>query len=279
MKIQYLILAISFGLYLLLSIIPSFESFGSIFLIIAMVISCSAPQFFRKKLKLSWDEFKKNHTEELIARSLEITPDIKIFVQDLLNDARDRILANKIPLEKIQFILLSKDYQNVNFVRIQGGLNGSPVNSIYQFSYPEGMAPTNEISKSNQVYEDDNDSFILLKNATFSDDGKLVDFIAEYPSKADHELPDALLSSSKFETIKNPSLVIPEFDSNEKIVCECGELIKFSELKNCTSKLHSKFEFYLAIGEKCKVCQLNPFVLINSPGNEKIPDGLEKIFQ
>ncbi len=245
-----------------------------------LLLMCVAPQLMRKFFTKKWEVFKTAHTRTVIEQESANINDLKIFVQDLINDTRERLLDNKVALEKIQFMLLSNDYKNVQFVRSQGGTRGVPLSSVYQFEFPEGMGPVGPQANYGKsgIPEDDNDSFVLLRNATFDDEGSLSEFTAEYPSKDDFQLPEALLGASKFSSVEDPRVVIPSFQNNTRILCECGEPIKFSEMKSCTSALHNNFEFYLVIGEKCK-CGLNPFVLFNSPGNEKIPDGLRPVFE
>ncbi|UYP43798.1 hypothetical protein NEF87_000083 [Candidatus Lokiarchaeum ossiferum] len=256
------------------------EANSTFILIPVFLIMCMGPQFLRSFFTKRWEKFKLAHTKTVLEQERTNIQDLKTFIQDLINDTRERLLDNKVTLDKIQFVLVSNDYENVQFIRSQGGTRGQPLSSVYQFSYPEGMGPSNVQSNYGKsgIPEDDNDSFVLLKNATFDDDGTLSEYLAEYPSKNDFQLPEALLGVSKFTSVDDPRVVIPSFQSNSRILCECGEPIKFTEMKSCSSALHNNFEFYLVIGEKCK-CGLNPFVLFNSPGNAQVPDGLKPIFE
>jgi hypothetical protein len=269
------------GIYFISMSIPSLEGIQTYIMWPFMFGLCLLPKLVGNLLKKSWEKFKATYQSEVLELESENRENLTIFTQDVLNDTRERLLNQHIALEKFQFILFGDEYDNVRFLRTQQTAKGAVPESIFQFEYPEGMAPRGTPAKygRSEIPEDEaNDEFIVLKNAQFNEEGEIQEFSVHYLTPGDEDLVEALLNASKFEPVDAPVAMMPTFYENDRIECTCNELIKLKDLKNCTSKLHANFEFYLAVGEKC-TCGKNPFVLINSPGNERIPEGLHPIFK
>jgi hypothetical protein len=275
--VQMIFYIISIGAYFILaSIDPGNRTY---YLIGSFAIICAGPYLVRKVLQGRWDRFQKEHGPEIM-KSLEPEIDnVKRFIQDVLDDTRDRLLNQSIPLDRFQFVLLSESYQNLKFVRSQAGAGDSLPKSVFQFEYPPGMQPVaNKSYGASGIIEDDtHDEFLLLQNPEFSDDGEIVNFHIEIANTKQESLIENLLNVSKFQTVTQPELVMPNFDSPANIACSCGDPIHFDSMKTCVSPLHSNFEFYLIIGHKCG-CGKKPYILVNSPGNESVPEGLKPIF-
>ena len=83
---------------------------------------------------------------------------------------------------------------------------------------------------------------------------------------------------SEFKDVENPDDVISEIDLSTIINAKCGHSFHLKTMKSCISPLHSEYEFYLITGEQCE-CRTNPYLLVNSPGNKTIPEGLKKLFE
>ncbi|RLI65996.1 MAG: hypothetical protein DRO88_03090 [Promethearchaeia archaeon] len=249
-------------------------------LIPIFLLMCLGPQLMRTLLTKRFEKFRAAHEAKVVESQYENIQEVKIFIQDVIDDVRDRLLTNNVSLEKIQFILFSKGYSNVQFMRNQGGTRGSPLRSVYQFQYPDGMGPqvVHNYGSSGIQEDEENDLFIFIQNAKFNDDGQLVEFQQLIPPKSEYRLPEGLLNVSDFSHVENPSLIIPNFDKFDGIHCECGHKVHLKSMKECRSTLHDNFEFFLIIGEKCTSCGKNPYALFNSPGNANIPGGLKRIF-
>ncbi len=280
-QFSFIFYGIGFAAFLIITAInPAYQTYA---LIAMLLLSCFGPQLIKMLLSRRWEAFKVQFLPAVTEQEQQTIDVIRHFIQDVLTDIRERLLERKIPLERVNFQLYYDKYQCVQFVRAQTNRQGQPTGvSIYQFEYPEGMGPAKipaTYGKSGIVEDDANDLFILLKQAQFNDEGALVRFTEEYPEKPQYDLPEALLGTSKFENVKEPHLVLPFFKKNTDVKCSCGESVSFDELKTCHSLLHNDFEFYLGIGKKCKKCGKNPFILLNSPGNASIPDGIRKIFE
>ena len=246
-----------------------------------MIGVCVLPQLISKLFKKNWEKFKDTYQSEVLSMETDNRENLKIFIQDILNDTRDRLLTGNIPLEKFQFVLFADDYANVRFLRTQQTTKGQAPDAVYQFEYPEGMVPRGSPAKygRSEIPEDEaNDEFIVLRDAQFNEEGEIQEFSVHYLTPEDEDLVEALLNASKIESVVTPEAMMPSFYNNDRIECSCHSLVKLKDLKTCTSRLHANFEFYLAVGEKC-TCKKNPFVMFNSPGNEKIPEGLHPIFK
>ncbi len=276
---QLIISTVSIGAYFLLATL--FSSYGTYFLIGSFVLMCFGSQGMRIFLQKQWDKFQKAHEAEIIEHSYSEIQDIKQFVQDVLDDTRERLLNQSLPLERFQFILFSNDYQNVVFVKNQVGQQGGPIKAIYQFQYPEGMGGMAPASYGDTSVSKDieHDEFILLQKAAFSDDGALTEFSVKTADDDTAHLVELLLNNSEFRSVDSPEVVIPTFNELQtEIQCSCGDFIQMDSMKTCISPLHNNFEFYMIVGKKC-TCGKNPFMIINSPGNRSIPEGLRKIFE
>ena len=273
------IMVISMGLYFLLQSIPNVNT--TTIMIPIFLVMCIGPQLIKTLIEKKFSKFKLEYMQAIVDEQQENIQDVRIFIQDIMDDVRDRLISQKVALEKIQFVLFSEGYTNVRFVRNQGGTRGSPLRSIYQFEYPEGMGPvvSSQYGKSGIPEDDHNDMFIYLKKAEFDEEGRLATFTQEIPSKSNYKLPEALLNASEFTEVDQPDLVIEDFANYDKIQCECGNNIQLYDMKTSRSTLHNDFEFYLMIGKKCTECGKNPYVLCNSPGNAEIPTGLKIIFE
>ncbi|WP_457557451.1 hypothetical protein [Candidatus Harpocratesius sp.] len=274
-----ILMVISMALYFILGTIFGQES-SKTWVIPIFLLMCIGPQFLRSWLTKRFEKFKNTYNSEIFEIQSENIQDVRIFIQDIIDDVRDRLISNNVALEKIQFVLFSDGYTNVSFVRNQGGTRGSPLRAVYQFEYPEGMGPatSHQYGISGIPEDDENDLFIFLKNAKFDEEGRLNEFKQVFPAKSDYRLPEALLNASEFSTVDQPDLVIPDFHTFDKIRCECDKSIQLKSMKSSQSTLHDNFEFYLLIGENCPKCKKNPYILLNSPGNESIPSGLKNIF-
>ncbi|MHA2001904.1 MAG: hypothetical protein ACTSVU_07440 [Promethearchaeota archaeon] len=265
------------GLYFLLQWI--FPSAGTYLMIGMMLLVCVVPTILTKMLQGRWKKFTVLRTPEIKEIENENLVVLKTYIQEILDDIRERLLALNYDLSQINFMLYSDDYDNVKLVRIQQGTRGRLDNTVLRFEYPEGMEPKPKSTYGTSgIQEDDtNDQFILLKNAQYSYDGKLETFSQNIASDIEEKMIEQLLSISEFSNVEDKSLVLDE-DVSKQIVCDCGNQVSIADLKTATSNLHNDYEFYLIVGKKCE-CGKNPYVLFNSPGNEKIPDGLKKLFE
>lgn len=254
---------------------------GSYIMIPLMLVFCIAPQLIRSLMMKKWHAFKNEHDQELNESQSEKVGELKIFIQDLIDDTRDRLISNKVSVKGIQFVLYSKDYDNIVFVHEQQVQAGSGKQFVIRFLGLEGEEQEDTIStygKSGIPEDDENDQFIILKNARFNDESILTEYDASFLPRDEDEFIEALLGGSKFNDVDNPEYIIPNFKSYNDIKCKCGESILFQGLKTCESILHKNYEYYLIIGKKCEKCNTNPFILFNSPGNKEIPSGLSSIF-
>ncbi len=246
-----------------------------------VLVFCILPNSLRTLMMKKWTAFKNEHNQEIIEMNKESIEEIKIFIQDLIDDTQDRLLSNKISVQGIQFLLYSKDYTNLVFVREQVSKLGE-TQFLVHFANPEGMdqgTVSSTYGKSGIPEDDENDQFIVLNSAVFNDEGLLKEYKQTFIPKDRDAFVEALLGGSKFHDVDNPEYVISNFKENENIKCECGETIKFQDFKSCESILHEQFEYYLIIGEKCTKCRKNPFIIFNSPGNKEIPSGLKSLFE
>ncbi|QEE16648.1 hypothetical protein DSAG12_02478 [Promethearchaeum syntrophicum] len=276
--ISMVIMAVSMGIFIAVS---TWAPDASTYVMIPMfLIICLLPNTLRTLMMKKWQKFKVEHNSEFIEMKKDTIEDIRIFIQDLINDTQDRLISNKISVQGIQFLLYSKDYDNLVFVRQQESKLGES-QFLVHFTDPEGIGQgmASTYGKSGIPEDDANDQFIVLKNAEFDDEGLLKEYNQYLLPKEKDPFVEALLGGSKFNDVDNPEYVIANFKENDDIKCNCGEPVKLQDFKSCESILHEHFEYFLIIGEKCTTCRKNPFILFNSPGNKEIPSGLKQLFE
>jgi hypothetical protein len=190
-------------------------------------------------------------------------------------------------LQAVRVVLLSQEYENLTFINTQKGR--SSLNYVMEFKYDPGMEPypvpgapnakgiTTTIPKlpAGKI----EDTFVLLKKTHFNDEGTLTNYEIYFPPHELYPNIENLLNNTEFNPVDGPQDIIPSFTNNTQIFCDCGESIKFVEMKYCISKdpKFPGFEFYLAIGQKCG-CGKTPYVLFPSPGNKDIPADLKDLF-
>ena len=86
-----------------------------------------------------WNVFKEKNKTILREKNNDDMENLHTFIQEIIDDVRDRLLANKLPLQLVNFVLFSKQYHNVKLVREQN-INGT-ITCIYELEYPEGVTP------------------------------------------------------------------------------------------------------------------------------------------
>ena len=86
-----------------------------------------------------WNVFKEKNKTILREKNNDDMENLHTFIQEIIDDVRDRLLANKVPLQLVNFVLFSKQYHNVKLVREQN-INGT-ITCIYELEYPEGVTP------------------------------------------------------------------------------------------------------------------------------------------
>jgi len=274
-------------LYFVLLSIEALQAYSTYILFPLMMVFCFLPQYLRTTIMKKWDAFKKEVKPPYFNENQLEIGEVKSFIQEVMNDARERMLTNRIPLQAVRFILFSKDYANIQVIETQN-LRGT-LNYIMQFQYEPGMEPFPMPGQPSELVDvqttiappkkDEKDLFIILKSAKFDDDGALVNYDLTFPPQELHSQIDLLLSQSDFQPVENPREIIFNFNSNNSIFCDCGDSVKFINMKYCTSKdpKYENFEFYLAIGETGS-CGKTPYVLFASPGVAKIPQILKDLF-
>jgi hypothetical protein len=286
-----LIMMVSFmaGYFILLSI-PALKDYTSYILFPLLIGFCFLPQYLRSSLMKKWELFKTQNKELLLEQQQSNLAELRSFIQEVMNDARQRMFDNKIPLQMVRFILFSKDYQHVQVTDTQT-MRGT-THYIMQFEYEPGMEPFQLPGTPTDAYEDststttgnpvgaeDTDVFVILKKAEFNDDGVLINYEVYFPPQELYGIIENMLANSDFTNVQKPADIIPTFAANKSIFCDCGESIKFTEMKYVVSKENSTkgFEFYLIIGKK-DTCGKSPYVLFPSPGNKSVPESLKYLF-
>jgi hypothetical protein len=110
--------AMMIGLFAIMSI-ESLAAYSQILMFPVILIMCFVPQVMRNSVMKKWNIFKNAHKPELQTHESADIENIRVFIQDILDDARDRMIQNKIPLHHVNFILFSRDYKNTKVMQSQ----------------------------------------------------------------------------------------------------------------------------------------------------------------
>jgi len=285
--INIIIMAVLIGT-IFLFYIPALEKYR-LFSFLLILPVCFLPNFLKNQLKKKWNEFKYLHREELQEEIYEEIGKIKTFIQLLLDDARDYMLQERFPLQILEFPLMSNDYLNLELIK--ENIQQEQIQYVFKFEYPSGVEPfetpsatrvggaglPTPISNMDLAEDNTNDLFIIVKNPQYDKTGILQTKSLDYTELGYKPIAETLLENSNFDRIEDPSSIIKDIDSFDKITCTCGESVKIGEIQKVKPRSHSDFHFYLMIGEKCTKCGSNPFVLVPLP-NMKVPPELADIF-
>lgn len=276
-----IMLLMMIGLFSIMTI-ESLAAYSQMIMFPMILVMCFVPQVMRNSVMKKWTTFKSMHKEELQNRVHTDIENIRVFIQDVLDDARERMLANKIPLQHVNFILFTRDYKNIKIIQAQEIRGTLTINA--QFEYPPGVDPFPDtipqatIEPTTTVSTDDeNDQFIILRNVKFNEEGQLLEYTQSIATSSEMTKIEGILVDCKITPIDRPDEIIKDFPFYNKILCSCGEPIQLKEAKYCITNENPALEFYLIIGNKCK-CVKNPFIVFISPGIKDISDQYKSIF-
>jgi len=256
-------LAITMVLMIVMVLVSRILQLDNIF-IWYMLALCIVPQGIKMLTDRQWKKIKSEITPLLMESEEENLREVKKYIENLLEDLKHRVIAKKMDVKKVQFVLFSSNYNHIQEIQQQPS-KGTP-KFLVGFGDVEGAASGN-----------DDDLFILLKNAKFGDDGDLTEYDLYYGTESEAERIEKLLNTSTFSSVDNPNDVYKEFNENTSILCECGDPVVFKDLKYCSSKTYKGFEFYMGLGD-ASACGKEPYVLFTSPGNAEIPEKLKNLF-
>ena len=254
---------------------------------------CFLPQIMRKKIESSWFNFVKDHKDSLENENFEDYQTIKKYNQNLLDDLRELLLINKIPLQVFTFYMDSAQYENL-IIKDSMNFRGT-TQYVVQFEYPPGIKPFevpnqlqgSALTQSTQAQTENTqissqqeslDIFYVLQKPNYSSEGQLNDFTEKLIPFDTEDLVHDLLNNSSIKKIKNPESVIPFFKRNDKLECQCKEKLILNVL--AYNQLNgTQFDYYFIEAKKCPICGANNYLLFETANNEPKPEQYKKIFE
>jgi hypothetical protein len=234
-----------------------------IFLFIIMCIYCMVPQFLKSYLLKKWFAFKEENKNEIYTQNREDIMVLKSFVGEILNNIRAKLLQDNVPLDKIQFVLHSRDYENLKLIT-QRDLRGT-TQYFFNFEYPEGMEPITEKLEKN---------FIVLTELK-AKDGIIESFVPTLRKDLAEKINQILNESEFSESPKEFKEIIPTYSERMAVYCICGEIVEFTEVQ--VVNWQDQFKFYLFEGKECK-CGEKVYAISLMDDSTKAPEELKEIF-
>jgi hypothetical protein len=214
--------------------------------------------------------------------------DVRGFNQKILNNLRDELVANKVPLQAFNFYLDSVEYENI-IMKDSMAFRGA-TQYVVQFEYPPGVAPF-EVPASmmpnaasgpmgrpiSQAAVQELDVFHVLQNTKFNEDGKLVDFEQKLVPFDVEDSVHTLLNNSSIKPMADPEKVLPFFRKNDKLECQCKEHLILKTIAFNTEN-SGEFDYYFVEAKRCPICSANNYIILETPGVPTIPAQYQKIF-
>jgi hypothetical protein len=279
-RLRWLSLAVTVPLLALLFILV-FLNIDILFLFPLLCVFCMVPQFLRSYVLKKWFAFKEENKNEIYTQNREDIMVLKSFVGELLNNIRAKLLQEKVPLELIQFVLHSRDYENLKLIN-QRDLRGL-TQYFYRFEYPEGMEPF-PIPENLKHYQETvvekgkkekpEKNFIVLTELK-AKDGIIESFVPTLREDLADKINQILNQSEFSDSPKGFKEIIPNYSESMAIYCLCGEIVEISEAK--VANWQDQFEFYLFEGKECK-CGEKIYTISLMDDSTEVPEELKEIF-
>jgi hypothetical protein len=293
-KIAKFTFPLTCGLLILYMTLQAYAPDVSGYLMIPIFIAlCFLPQILRQRIESKWQNFVKENKDSLENENFEIFLAIRKYNQLLLDDLRELLLINKIPLQVFTFYMDSAQYENM-IVKDSMNFRGN-VQYVVQFEYPPGIEPfplppqmqslQNQQPNSSQAeqsrspaVQESIDIFHVLHQPSYNSEGQLLDFTQKLVSFETEDLVHDMLNNSTIKKIKDAERVIPFFKRNDKLECQCKEKLILNVLAY-NQVNGTNFDYYFVESKKCPICGANNYILFETANNEPKPDQYKKIFE
>ncbi len=293
-KIAKFTFPLTCGLLILYMTLQSYAPEISGYLMIPIFIGlCFLPQILRQRIESKWQNFVKENKDPLENENFELFQSIRKYNQLVLNDLRELLLINKIPLQVFTFYMDSAQYENL-IVKDSMNFRGN-VQYVVQFEYPPGVEPLPlppqlnslqnqqaNVSQSNRTtaesVQESIDIFHVLHQPSYNPDGQLLEYTQKLIPFEKEDLVHELLNNSAIKKIKDAEKVIPFFKRNDKLECQCKEKLILNALAY-NQVNGTNFDYYFIESKKCPICGANNYVLFETANKDPKPEQYKEIFE
>lgn len=293
-KIAKFTFPLTCGLLILYMTLQTYAPDVAGYLMIPIFIGlCFLPQILRQKIESKWMNFVKENKDPLENENFEIFQAIRKYNQLVLNDLRELLLINKIPLQVFTFYMDSAQYENL-IVKDSMNFRGN-VQYVVQFEYPPGVEPfplppqlqtlQSQPTTSMQTegtttapVQESIDIFHVLHAPTYNAEGQLMEYTQKLVPFEHEDLVHDMLNNSSIKKIKDAEKVIPFFKRNDKLECQCKEKLILNVLAY-NQVNGTNFDYYFVESKKCPICGANNYILFETASKEPKPEQYKKIFE
>lgn len=252
------------------------------FMFIILCVFCMVPQLLKGAVLRKWTRFKEENRNEIYTENRDDIAVLKSYVQEDLNNVRDKLLELEVPLQLIKFVLHSADYENLDMIN-QKAYKGL-TQYYYTFAYPPGMDPIpipenlkqldQPLSTKMKKPETAEDNFIVLTDIK-AKNGVIEEFVPRLRKDIASKI-NIMLNESNFASAPiDFSKIIPTYGKDVNIYCECGEVAEVINVQICTWK--NDFQYYLFESARCN-CGEKVYIISVTDDTNSVPEELRDIF-
>jgi len=264
---------------MVLAFIPSIDYS---FMFPILCVFCMLPQFLKGSVLRKWNRFKEENRSEIYTENRDDIAVLKSYVQEVLNNIRDKLLELEVPLQLIKFVLHSADYENLDMINQQTfkGLT----QYYYTFGYPPGMEPipipenlqglNRPISTLTKKKEKAEQNFIVLTDIK-AKEGVITEFAPRLRKEISGKINEMLNGSDFASAPIDFTKIIPAYGNDLNVLCQCGDIAEIMNVQICTWK--NEFQYYLFESVRCN-CGEKMYIISLTDDTHSVPEELRDIF-
>jgi len=281
-RLRKLSMLITIPLLVVITILAFLPAIEYTFMFPILCVFCMLPQFLKGSVLRKWNKFKEENRDDIYTENRDDIAVLKSYVQEVLNNIRDKLLELKVPLQLIKFVLHSADYENLDLIN-QKAFKGL-TQYYYTFAYPPGMEPIpipEHLQQLNQPVspllkkpEEAEQNFIVLTDIK-AKQGVIEEFTPRLSKKVADQINKMLNESDFVSAPIDFTKIIPTYGKALNVYCECGEAVEIINVQICTWK--KEFQYYLFESARCN-CGEKVYILSVIDDTDTVPEELRAIF-
>jgi len=281
-RLRKLSMMVTIPLLLIITVLAFIPGLDYTFMFPILCVFCMLPQFLKGTVLRKWAKFKEENRNDIYTVNRDDIAVLKGYVQEVLDNIRDKLLDIQVPLQLIKFVLHSADYENLDLIN-QKTFKGL-TQYYYTFAYPPGMEPIpipenmkqldQPISIKTQKPEKAEQNFVVLTDIK-AKEGVIEQYVPrlrkDIADQINNMLNESDFASAPIDFIK----IIPSYAKEGNIYCECGEVVEIINVQICTWK--NEFQYYLFESARCN-CGEKMYIISVTDDTHNVPEELRDIF-
>jgi len=281
-RLRKLSMIVTIPLLLIITVLAFIPGLDYTFMFPILCVFCMLPQFLKGSVLRKWSKFKEENRNDIYTVNRDDIAVLKSYVQEVLDNIRDKLLDIKVPLQLIKFVLHSADYENLNLIN-QKTFKGL-TQYYYTFAYPPGMEPIpipenmkqldQPISIKTKKPEEAEQNFVVLTDIK-AKEGVIEQYVPRLRKDIADQINNMLNESDFASAPIDFTKIIPSYVKEGNIYCECGEVVEIINVQICTWK--NEFQYYLFESARCN-CGEKMYILSVTDDTHNVPEKLRDIF-